>query len=86
MNFSIERKASIQKRQLRKLKEKVIEREKLHINEVIGYDRFLELYSKYGKECGLAEDEFADVFLDISKTEYYDLKKRSKSRILKKKW
>lgn len=28
MNFSIERKASIQKRQLRKLKEKVIEREK----------------------------------------------------------
>lgn len=82
MTFSIERKASIKKRELRKLKEIMIRKERLHINESVEYSRFLSLYSTYGN--GLAEDEFADIFLDISKTEYYDLKKRSRSRILKK--
>lgn len=84
MEFSIERKASIKKRELAKDKEDMIFFEKLHINDVIDYERFSELYLMYGKDCGLAEDEFADIFLDISKTDFYDLRKRSKSRVLKR--
>lgn len=82
MNFSVERKASRKKRDLRRTKEEMIKNESLHINDTIEYSRFLELYSIYGGN--LAEDEFADIFLDIAKTDYYDLKKRSRCRILKK--
>lgn len=82
MKISVERKSSVKKRELNKLKEEMILKERLHINEQMEYSRFLSLYSTYGN--GLTEDEFADIFLDVSKTEYYDLKKREKCRILKR--
>ena len=82
MKFSVERKIWGKKRELKKEREEMIEKESLHINDTIEYSRFLELYSIYGGN--LAEDEFAEIFLDIAKTEYYDLKKRSRCRILKK--
>ena len=82
MNFSIERKAWIKKRELKRVREEMIEKESLHINDTIEYSEFLKLYSIYGGD--LAEDEFADIFLDIAKTDYYDLKKRSRCKILKK--
>ena len=80
MKFSVERKIWGKKRELKKEREEMIEKESLHINDTIEYSRFLELYSIYGGN--LAEDEFAEIFLDIAKTEYYDLKKRSRCRIL----
>jgi len=82
MEFSVERKASIKKRELKKLKEDMIKKEALHIYDSIEHSRFLELYSVYG--TNLSESEFGDIFLDMSKNDYYDLKKRGSCKILKK--
>lgn len=38
----------------------MIKKESLHINDVIDYNEFFNLYSKYG--TGLEESEFAEIF------------------------
>lgn len=81
MNFSVERKVWVKRRELKNAREEMIEKESLHINDLVDYNQFLNLYSKYGN--GLKEDEFADVFLDLLKTDYYNLKK-NRCKILKK--
>lgn len=81
MKFSIEKKASIKKREFKKARDEMIQKESLHIHDLINYSEFLELYLKYGKNS--SEEEFADIFLDLSQTDYYSLKK-NKCKILKK--
>lgn len=81
MKFSLERKAWIKKKKFENEREEMIKKESLHINDLVDYNQFLDLYSKYGN--GLKEDEFADVFLDLLKTDYYSLKK-NRCKILKK--
>ena len=49
----------------------MIEKEKLHIKEGISYERFKQLYSKYGE--GLEEKEFAYAFLDIDEIKYSNI-------------
>lgn len=46
--------------------------EKLHMRENITYERFLELYNKYGES--LEEYEFAKYYLDITSKKFYPLK------------
>ena len=81
MNFSIEKMSWIKKKKFKNEREEMIKKESLHINDLVDYNQFLDLYSKYGN--GLKEDEFADVFLDLLKTDYYSLKK-NRCKILKK--
>lgn len=81
MIFSVEKKASIRKRKLKILRNEMIKKENLHIDDLIDYNQFLELYSKYGN--GLSEEEFGHTFLDLLKTDYYSLKK-NRCKILKK--
>lgn len=52
-------------------RENMINNEKLHINEKMDYQKFLELYKKYGGE--LTEKEFAKYFLDIDTKKLYAL-------------
>lgn len=49
-------------------RQEMIENEKLHIKDTITYERFKELYNKYGS--GLEEKEFAYAFLDIENEKY----------------
>ena len=81
MNFSIEKISWIKKKKFKNEREEMLKKESLHINDLVDYNQFLDLYSKYGN--GLKEDEFADVFLDLLKTDYYSLKK-NRCKILKK--
>ncbi len=81
MNFSIEKVTWIKKKKLKNARQEMIKKESLHINDVIDYNEFFNLYSKYG--TGLEESEFAEIFLDLLKTDYYSLKK-NKCKILKK--
>lgn len=81
MIFSVEKKASVIKRKLKALREEMIQKEKFRINDLVSYNEFLELYSKYG--ATLTEEEFAYSFLDLLKTDLYSLKK-NRCRILKK--
>lgn len=81
MIFSVEKKASVIKRKLKSLREEMIRKEKFHINDLVDYNEFLELYSKYGTT--LTEEEFAYSFLDLLKKDLYTLKK-NRCRILKR--
>ena len=49
----------------------MITKEKLHINNKIEYEKFLELYRKYGD--GVDEKDFAKYFLDIPYQKHYYL-------------
>lgn len=46
------------------LRKKVIYEEGLHIGESIDYEKFSELYAKYGKD--MSEDVFSQEVLDIN--------------------
>ena len=67
-------------------REEIIYKESLHINDELSYERFLELFEKYGE--GLEEREFAKYCLDIPTRKYYDFQKgKCKSAsILCKEW
>lgn len=56
----------------------MIKKEKLHIKDGISYERFLELYEKYGQ--GLEEKDFAYAFLDIDDLKYENLSKGKSSQ------
>lgn len=56
----------------------MIKKEKLHINDGINYERFQELYNKYGN--GLEEKAFAYAFLDIDDLKYANLVKGQSSQ------
>lgn len=56
----------------------LISSEKLHIDDQIDYQRFEELYTKYGSN--LDEKEFAQYLLDIEYTKIRDLK-RGKNKV-----
>lgn len=73
MELSIEKKSSQRKRKIATLREKMIKEQGLHIHDLVDYNQFLELYSKYGK--GFSEEEFAKAFLDLLKKDLYSLKK-----------
>lgn len=81
MKFSVEKNINVKKRQLKVLRQEMIEKEKLHINDSINYEEFLELYNKYGK--GLSQEDFARIYLDISIDNYYNLKNKRRLNILK---
>ena len=81
MNFSVEKNINVKKRQLKVLRQEMIEKEKLHINDSINYEKFLELYNEYGKE--LSQEDFARIYLDISISNYYNLKSKKEIKILK---
>ncbi len=81
MKFSIEKKSSQRKRKIEALREQMIKKEQLHIHDLVNYNQFLELYSKYGKR--FSEEEFAKAFLDLLKTDLYSLKK-NRCKILKR--
>ena len=81
MKFSVEKNINVKKRQLKVLRQEMIEKEKLHINDSINYEKFLELYNEYGKE--LSQEDFARIYLDISISNYYNLKSKKEIKILK---
>lgn len=56
---------------MRSSRRMMIIKEKLHIDALIDYKRFLELYKKYGK--GIDEKDFAKYFLDIPYQKHYNL-------------
>jgi len=56
---------------MRRIRQMMITKEKLHINDKIKYDRFLELYKRYGK--GIEEKDFAKYVLDIPSLKHYYL-------------
>ena len=58
---------------LKKIRQIVIENEKLHINDKIDYNRFLELYNKYRND--IDESIFARYILDISLEKFNNLTK-----------
>lgn len=72
MKFSVEKVTSVKKRKQKNLRESIIEKENLHIEDLISHDEFLRLYNSYGE--GLTEKEFADIFLDIKDTDFYGFK------------
>lgn len=80
MEFSVERSINIKKRQVKVLRQEMIKKEKLHIHDVIDYQQFLELYNQYGQ--GVSEEVFGEIYLDLSRGDYYSLKK-NRCRILK---
>ena len=80
MEFSVERSINTKKRQAKVLRQEMIKKEKLHIHDVIDYQQFLELYNQYGQ--GLSEEEFGEIYLDLSRGDYYSLKK-NRCKILK---
>ncbi|MCI8309756.1 MAG: hypothetical protein HFJ45_06180 [Clostridia bacterium] len=62
-------------------RQKMIEKEKLHIKDKISYERLKELYNKYGE--GLEEKEFAYAFLDLDEVKYNNVSnKNSQTTIL----
>ena len=61
MELSLQSKTNL--KSVYKLRERFIEEEKLHINDKIDYEKFQELYEKYGED--FTEKEFAKYFLDI---------------------
>ena len=67
MNLSLQSKTNL--KVVFDRREKMIIAEKLHINEKIDYQKFLELYEKYGDR--LTDVEFAKYFLDIDNKKYY---------------
>ena len=81
MKFSVEKNINVKKRQLKVLRQEMIEKEKLHINDSINYEEFLELYNEYGK--GLSQEDFARIYLDISIDSYYNIKNKKRGSILK---
>ena len=62
----------------------MIQTEKLHIQDSISYEAFLELHRKYGGS--ISEVEFAKYFLDLSWSSYYKLQSglRDTSSILER--
>ncbi|MBR3614506.1 MAG: hypothetical protein IKL55_04955 [Clostridia bacterium] len=56
---------------MRSSRRMMIIKEKLHIDTLIDYKRFLELYKKYGK--GIDVKDFAKYFLDIPYHKHYNL-------------
>ncbi len=80
MEFSVERSINIKKRQFKVLRQEMIKKEKLHIHDIIDYQQFLELYNQYGQ--GLSKEDFGEIYLDLSRGDYYSLKK-NRCRILK---
>lgn len=81
MKFSVEKKSFVRKRKIETLRKQMIKEENFHINDLINYTEFLELYAKYGE--GFQEEEFAHAFLDLLKTDFYSLKK-NRCKILKR--
>ncbi len=82
MRFSVEKATSVKKRRQKNLREAIIEKENLHIEDLISHEEFLRLYDNYGE--GFTEKEFADVFLDIKDTDFYGFKEGTNRSILKK--
>ena len=80
MEFSVERSINTKKRQTKVLRQEMIKKEKLHIHDIIDYQQFLELYNQYGQ--GLSKEDFGEIYLDLSRGDYYSLKK-NRCRILK---
>ena len=80
MEFSVERSINIKKRQAKILRQEMIKKEKFHIHDIIDYQQFLELYNQYGQ--GLSKEDFGEIYLDLSRGDYYSLKK-NRCRILK---
>lgn len=80
MEFSVERSINTKKRQAKVLRQEMIKKEKLHIHDIIDYQQFLKLYNQYGQ--GLSEEAFGEIYLDLSRGDYYSLKK-NRCRILK---
>ena len=80
MEFSVERSINTKKRKAKVLRQEMIKKEKLHIHDIIDYQQFLELYNQYGE--GLSKEDFGEIYLDLSRGDYYSLKK-NRCRILK---
>ena len=80
MEFSVERSINTKKRQAKVLRQEMIKKEKLHIHDIIDYQQFLELYNQYGQ--GLSEEAFGEIYLDLSRGDYYSFKK-NRCKILK---
>ncbi len=70
MELSLQSKTNL--KSVYKLRERFIEEEKLHINDKIDYEKFQELYEKYGED--FTEKEFAKYFLDIDNLKHYGSK------------
>ncbi len=69
MELSLQSKTNL--KSVYKLRERFIEEEKLHINDKIDYEKFQELYEKYGED--FTEKEFAKYFLDIDNLKHYGI-------------
>lgn len=69
MKLSLQSKTNL--KSVYNLRENVIVKEKLHIKDRIDYNRFQELYKKYGN--GFTEKEFAKYFLDIDNLKHYGI-------------
>lgn len=84
VEMSLQRKINLEK--IYPQRNKMISEYKLHIQDSISYEKFKELYSKYGN--GLVEEEFAKYFLDIDWRSYYNLQRgyRETSTILERQY
>ncbi len=82
MKFSVEKETSVKKRSKKKLRDYMIEKENLHIEDLIDYEGFLRLYNNYGKE--FTKKQFAEIFLDIKDTDFSGFKEGTNRSILKK--
>lgn len=82
MKFSVEKVTSVKKRENKKLRDIMIEKENLHIEDLISYDEFLRLYSIYGKS--FTKEDFATIFLDIKRTDLEHFEEGGNRKILKK--
>lgn len=82
MKFSVEKATSVKKRSQKKLRDYMIEKENLHIEDLISYQEFLRLYNNYGKE--FTKKQFAEIFLDIKDTDFNGFKEGTNRSILKK--
>lgn len=69
MELSLQSKTNL--KSVYNLREKFIEKEKLHVNEKINYKKLQELYQKYGEN--FTEKEFAKYFLDIDNMKHYGI-------------
>ena len=80
MKLSLQRKVSL--KTAFNQREKMIYKEKLHIDDEISLEYINDLYQKYGK--GVGEKDFARCFLDMSYEKYYGLQieKIKQARIL----
>lgn len=47
MKFSVEKVTSVKKRKQKNLRESIIEKENLHIEDLISHDEFLRLYISF---------------------------------------